>query len=225
MTHPLNLITLRGDREAAKQIEGIHHANDHAERMMHEGKITAAEKREFEAQMITEMMKQLPMEAYAAMRKDGRWEAFERLASHDGKRSGYDVTRERNGIVNKVMRDATTLMWEEGVIDDETLKQHTQRLGVPDDLQRDITDKDEMSAIDTYILNKFGDADFRQYRDDVKKASEVRAADDPEDSTEVPADDVADFQARYNIEPAEPAEASADQSDSEAAPAEEPRAV
>lgn len=208
-----------GDAEITKQLEGMALARGHAAVMLADGKITKAEMQDFEAMLLSEAMKAMPMEDYAAMRKDGRWEKLEKLTAHDGKRAVYDVGVDRGNVAKKVIRDALNELWIGGHMDDDTFKLESQKLGMPDDLKMAVTDKDENAAIDTFVLNNGGDEEYAGYRDEVKKVWEGQSRDghgrfEPDESLEVSADDVREFQTRHNIEPAE-----APSEQSEAAPA------
>jgi hypothetical protein len=219
----ITALTLRGEHDLAKQIEGLGHVEFHARHMLQDGKITAGEKREIEAHLVSEMMKVLPMDAFVEMRKDGRWEMLGQLTSHDGTRSSYDVDRQRRGLVGLVMRDGLTSLWEAGLMDDDEYKANSQNLGLPEELKEAITDKGENSAFDVYIFNKFGDEDFRHYHEGVKQAE--APAEVSEDDMEVSEEDAREFRNRYAGLNTERDEAPSDQSDIEAAPAEESRAV
>ena len=74
--------------------------------MKESGRLTKAEFKEFEAHCTHEYLEALPVEAFVEMQKDGSYPDLETIArSHDGKRHGTDVLKDRAELNKKVTRD------------------------------------------------------------------------------------------------------------------------
>lgn len=132
-----------------------------AGRMRDAGRLTKGEFNEFEAHLTSQYMEALPMDDYAAMRNDGRWDELETIASHDRNRNVYDVRNERSAIERKITESALDEAYAAQLIDEKTyLAENRKLLGKDrarndDDRKQRILDADDNKKVDDVVLDIF----------------------------------------------------------------------
>ena len=102
--------------------------------MKEAGRLTKADYKEFEAHLHPGVHRRAAVEAYLEMQKNGEYNDLEAIArSHDGKRHGDDVRRDRAALNKRITAEALDEALALGKIDSKMYNEEHRNLGSFDD--------------------------------------------------------------------------------------------
>ena len=145
----------RRDPEFQEAQTELAHKLQWATLMKELGRLTTAEYKEFEAHCTHEYLEALPVEAFVEMQKDGSYRDLEAIArSHDGKRHGTDVLKDRAELNKKVTRDGLDEALSRNTIDARRWNEEQRKIGTFDEeTNMRVTDAGDDSEHDEIALD------------------------------------------------------------------------
>jgi hypothetical protein len=103
----------RREPDFAAELRALQLAMQHADRMVAAGRLTKAERADFDSHLFQKTLDALPVDDFQSMMEDGSLDDLQALAAHDGTRDVGDVEDAREAISRKIQKDALDEMWLE----------------------------------------------------------------------------------------------------------------